>query len=113
MQVYTCASGNTNQMFSITADARIAWTNHGECLDLTDGSLVSGNPVGFFFFFFLLFGVWCLVFGGRVEFCGKELTMVFCLYRSRCGRVRMGIRTKFGISSKDVSFPFLSVPFLL
>jgi len=45
MQVYTCSTGNTNQQFSITADARIAWTNKGECLDLTDGSLTSGNQV--------------------------------------------------------------------
>jgi len=45
MQIYTCASGNTNQQFSITADNRIAWTNHGECLDLTNGVVTSGNQV--------------------------------------------------------------------
>ena len=45
MQIYTCFSGNTNQQFSVTADNRIAWTNKGECLDLTDGLVAAGQPV--------------------------------------------------------------------
>jgi hypothetical protein len=45
MQIYTCYKGNTNQLFTVTGDKRIAWTNKGECLDLTDGSTTPGNKV--------------------------------------------------------------------
>jgi hypothetical protein len=29
----------------VTEDRRIAWTNHGECLDLTDGKSAPGTDV--------------------------------------------------------------------
>jgi hypothetical protein len=45
MQIYTCFAGNTDQMFTVTGDQRIAWTNMGECLDLTDGNTSPGTPV--------------------------------------------------------------------
>jgi len=45
MQIFTCFSGNTNQLFTVTGDNRIAWTNKGECLDLTDGITSTGNAV--------------------------------------------------------------------
>ena len=45
MQIYTCNTGNVNQRFSVTSDQRIALTNHGECLDLTEGDLTNGNRV--------------------------------------------------------------------
>ena len=45
MQIYTCNTGNVNRRFSVTPDQRIAWANHGECLDLTEGDLADGNQV--------------------------------------------------------------------
>lgn len=48
MQIYGCGSGgvgDANQQWSATADNRIAWTNMGECLDLTNGSDTNGNVV--------------------------------------------------------------------
>ncbi|KAK6988251.1 hypothetical protein R3P38DRAFT_2413701, partial [Favolaschia claudopus] len=47
LQIYACTpgQGNANQHFSITSDKHIQWANQNECLDLTDGSLASGNPI--------------------------------------------------------------------
>jgi hypothetical protein len=54
MQIYTCSSGNANQLFT-TSDSTITWSGKGECLDLTGGSLTDGNVVRCFFFAFLFF----------------------------------------------------------
>jgi hypothetical protein len=32
-------------VFGIQGDNRLAWTNHGKCVDLTGGSTTDGNPV--------------------------------------------------------------------
>jgi hypothetical protein len=45
MQIWACTDGDINQQFSITEDNRIAWTNKGECLDLTNGVSTPGNQV--------------------------------------------------------------------
>jgi hypothetical protein len=45
MQIWTCTTNDVNQQWSFTADNRIAWTNHGECLDLSNGQVVAGNQV--------------------------------------------------------------------
>ena len=45
MQIYTCASGNTNQQFQLTSAKQIVWKNHNECLDLTDSNLTDGAQV--------------------------------------------------------------------
>ncbi|KAJ6512319.1 hypothetical protein DFH09DRAFT_1197564 [Mycena vulgaris] len=46
-QIWSCTpgAGDANQHFTVTADKRIQWTNTAECIDLTDGSLTSGNQV--------------------------------------------------------------------
>ncbi|KAH8834757.1 carbohydrate-binding module family 13 protein [Flagelloscypha sp. PMI_526] len=47
LQIWDCTSGNTNQQWYYTpwGDNHLAWTDHGKCLDLTDGSLTDGNKV--------------------------------------------------------------------
>ncbi|KAG5652613.1 hypothetical protein H0H81_004395 [Sphagnurus paluster] len=45
LQIWTCANGNTNQMFFYTRDNRLAWTNKGKCVDLTAGNQASGTRV--------------------------------------------------------------------
>ncbi|KAJ7912058.1 carbohydrate-binding module family 13 protein [Mycena leptocephala] len=46
MQIWSCTpgGGDAAQHFTVTADNRIQW-NTAECLDLTGGSLTSGNQV--------------------------------------------------------------------
>jgi hypothetical protein len=52
MQIWSCTpgEGDAAQHFTLTADRRIQWANTAECLDLTDGSLTSGNQVCFQFY---------------------------------------------------------------
>ncbi|KAJ7703936.1 ricin B lectin domain-containing protein [Mycena rosella] len=44
LQIWTCAAGNTNQMFQ-NHNGQIEWSGMGKCLDLTDGESVNGNPI--------------------------------------------------------------------
>ncbi|KAJ7488170.1 ricin B lectin domain-containing protein, partial [Mycena latifolia] len=44
MQIWTCAAGNTNQMWTVSENT-IQWNGHSLCLDLTDGSVTDGNLV--------------------------------------------------------------------
>ncbi|KAG5648119.1 hypothetical protein H0H81_007201, partial [Sphagnurus paluster] len=44
LQIWTCANGNTNQMFFYTRNNRLAWTNKGKCVDLTAGNQASVDP---------------------------------------------------------------------
>jgi hypothetical protein len=44
LQVWTCAEGNTNQLFQLRRD-RIEWKGSNKCLDVTDGNSTIGNPV--------------------------------------------------------------------
>ncbi|KAJ6553201.1 ricin B lectin domain-containing protein [Mycena capillaripes] len=44
LQIWTCATGNTNQMFTIHRD-QIEWKGTGKCLDLTNGNSTIGNPI--------------------------------------------------------------------
>lgn len=44
LQIWTCAAGNTNQLFTNTR-GQIEWAGKGKCIDLTDGKSVNGNPV--------------------------------------------------------------------
>ncbi|KAF9257675.1 glycoside hydrolase/deacetylase [Marasmius fiardii PR-910] len=43
MQIWTCAGGNTNQMWNVNGGA-ISWIGQPFCLDNTDGSFANGNP---------------------------------------------------------------------
>ncbi|KAJ7621986.1 ricin B lectin domain-containing protein [Mycena polygramma] len=47
LQIWTCASGNTNQLWtsSGSADATITWTGQNKCLDVTNGDITDGNPI--------------------------------------------------------------------
>jgi hypothetical protein len=48
LQIWSCTpgAGDAAQHFTVTADKRIQWAAHTtECLDLTGGSLTSGNQV--------------------------------------------------------------------
>jgi hypothetical protein len=47
MQIWSCTpgAGDAAQHFTVTADNRIQWTSMNKCLDLTGGSLASGNQV--------------------------------------------------------------------
>jgi len=40
-----CFKGNTNQLFTVTGDKRITWTNKGKCPDLTDGHTAPGTRI--------------------------------------------------------------------
>ncbi|CAK5270091.1 unnamed protein product [Mycena citricolor] len=44
LQIWTCTPGNTNQIFTNNGD-QLVWAGKNKCVDLTDGSLVSRNPV--------------------------------------------------------------------
>lgn len=44
LQIWTCAAGNTNQMFT-NHRGQIEWAGTGKCLDLTDGKSVNGQPI--------------------------------------------------------------------
>ncbi|KAJ6516577.1 ricin B lectin domain-containing protein, partial [Mycena vitilis] len=45
MQIWACTpgAGDAAQHFTVTSANQIQWTNQAKCLDLTDGSLASGN----------------------------------------------------------------------
>ncbi len=46
LQVWSCSgSGDANQQWFYTDDNHLAWTNHGRCVDLTNGSMTAGNHV--------------------------------------------------------------------
>jgi hypothetical protein len=45
LQIWDCWPNNLNQQWYWTGDNHLAWTNHGRCMDLTDGSLANGNKV--------------------------------------------------------------------
>lgn len=48
LQIWTCSSNqNPNQQFFYTSDYRLAWTNHGKCIDLPNGNLNDGNRVSY------------------------------------------------------------------
>ena len=49
MQIWACTpgQGDAAQHYTITSTNRIQWSGKNECLDLTDGSLQSGNRVCF------------------------------------------------------------------
>jgi hypothetical protein len=53
MQIWSCTpgGGDAAQHFTVTADNRFQW-NTAECLDLTGGSLTSGNQVCSFYTLF-------------------------------------------------------------
>ncbi|KAJ7905869.1 ricin B lectin domain-containing protein [Mycena leptocephala] len=44
LQIWTCAAGNTNQMFQIGRQ-QVQWAGSGKCLDLTGGNSTIGNPI--------------------------------------------------------------------
>ncbi|KAF7297575.1 Ricin B-type lectin domain-containing protein [Mycena kentingensis (nom. inval.)] len=41
--IWTCDANNANQKWYYTGDLHLAWTDHGRCIDLTDGKLTDGN----------------------------------------------------------------------
>ncbi|KAJ6585634.1 ricin B lectin domain-containing protein [Mycena capillaripes] len=44
LQIWTCASGNTNQMWLPAGeDSTITWSGKNKCVDMTDGNLTDGN----------------------------------------------------------------------
>jgi len=45
LQVWTCAKGNTNQMFLATDDSQIQWVGTNFCVDLTNGDTTPGTPI--------------------------------------------------------------------
>ncbi|KAF7337405.1 hypothetical protein MSAN_02266900 [Mycena sanguinolenta] len=45
MQIWSCASNDANQHFTVTSAKHIQWTSKSQCLDLTGGSLTSGNQI--------------------------------------------------------------------
>ncbi|KAJ7735979.1 ricin B lectin domain-containing protein, partial [Mycena metata] len=44
LQIWTCAAGNTNQLFQNTNN-KIIWSGQNKCLDLTNGNSTSGNQI--------------------------------------------------------------------
>ncbi|KAJ7728573.1 ricin B lectin domain-containing protein [Mycena maculata] len=44
LQIWTCATGNTNQMW-LRGDQTITWSGEDKCVDLTNGDLADGNQV--------------------------------------------------------------------
>ncbi|KAJ7264782.1 ricin B lectin domain-containing protein, partial [Mycena rebaudengoi] len=44
LQIWTCAAGNTNQLFQVHRQ-QVEWSGKGKCLDLTDGNSTIGNPI--------------------------------------------------------------------
>ncbi|KAJ6454408.1 hypothetical protein C8R45DRAFT_1189577 [Mycena sanguinolenta] len=61
LQIWTCAPGNTNQLFTFQR-AQIEWAGQGKCLDLTDGRNTPGNQCVFPCRFLYSFG-----FHGRMH----------------------------------------------
>ncbi|KAJ6530922.1 ricin B lectin domain-containing protein [Mycena vulgaris] len=45
LQIWTCATGNTNQMWIPVSDSAITWSGKNKCVDLTDGNIADGNQV--------------------------------------------------------------------
>jgi hypothetical protein len=45
LEISDCVSGNVNQQWYWTDDNHLVWTNHGRCMDLTEGSLANGNRI--------------------------------------------------------------------
>ncbi|KAJ7509734.1 ricin B lectin domain-containing protein [Mycena galericulata] len=45
LQIWTCATGNTNQMWIPVSDQSITWSGKNKCVDLTNGNLTNGNQV--------------------------------------------------------------------
>ncbi|KAJ7719505.1 carbohydrate-binding module family 13 protein [Mycena metata] len=44
LQIWTCSTNNNpHQQLHFTDDDHLWWTNHGKCVDLTDGSLANGD----------------------------------------------------------------------
>jgi hypothetical protein len=74
MQIWACTpgAGDAAQHFTVTSANQIEWANTAECLDLTDGSLTSGNQVRISFFL-----------GNSTPSWEPMLIDLWC--RSRCG----------------------------
>ncbi|KAJ7584003.1 ricin B lectin domain-containing protein [Mycena floridula] len=45
LQIWTCGTGNKNQLWQVNGDGSISWAGSNKCLDDTDGKLNDGNPV--------------------------------------------------------------------
>ncbi|KAJ6576183.1 ricin B lectin domain-containing protein, partial [Mycena sp. CBHHK59/15] len=45
LQIWTCASGNTNQMWIPVSDSSITWSGQNKCVDLMNGNITDGNQV--------------------------------------------------------------------
>jgi len=46
LQIWTCATGNTNQLWTIhRRGGQIEWKGTGKCVDLTNGNSTIGNPI--------------------------------------------------------------------
>ncbi|KAJ7210583.1 ricin B lectin domain-containing protein, partial [Mycena haematopus] len=46
LQIWTCASGNTNQLWLPAGqDSTITWAGQNKCVDLTNGNIENGNQV--------------------------------------------------------------------
>ncbi|KAJ7490745.1 ricin B lectin domain-containing protein [Mycena latifolia] len=45
LQIWTCAAGNTNQMWIPVSDSAITWSGKNKCVDLTNGNTTDGNQV--------------------------------------------------------------------
>ncbi|KAJ7138238.1 ricin B lectin domain-containing protein, partial [Mycena epipterygia] len=45
LQIWTCAAGNTNQMWIPQPGNGITWSGKDKCVDLTDGNLTDGNQI--------------------------------------------------------------------
>jgi hypothetical protein len=74
-----CNPGNANQNFFFTDDSRIGWTNHGECLDLTDGNMKVGTPVRVKYIFFNV--LWMMLIPSVTRYsCGSVLIMIITKY---------------------------------
>ncbi|KAJ7038926.1 ricin B lectin domain-containing protein [Mycena alexandri] len=44
LQIWTCAAGNTNQLFQ-NKGHQIVWSGQNKCVDLTNGNVTSGNQI--------------------------------------------------------------------
>ena len=65
-------------IFVFQGDNRLAWTNHGKCTDLTDGSLSDGNRV-------------------RHSIPAHYTRNLLCSFRYKSGLVRIKIPIRFGM----------------
>ncbi|KAJ6585663.1 ricin B lectin domain-containing protein [Mycena capillaripes] len=47
LQIWTCAAGNTNQMWisAGSADSTITWSGTNKCIDVTNGNVTDGNQI--------------------------------------------------------------------